>query len=298
MVATLRGAPLVALIALAGAAATASAQTAAAVHVDRSGYIAVGADSIFYEVAGSGPAIVLIHDGLVHREIWDAQFSDFAKDHQVIRYDRRGYGRSTPATEAFSNVDDLHRLFAELGIETACLIGMSSGGRLAIDFTLRHPQQVTALVLVGAVVGGFPYTEHFYSRGGRYPSGLSGTEERRAWYAAEDPYEIYAENTAARQRVKALVARFPYRELSPHTASPPAPPSVGRLHEIQVPTLVLVGEFDIPDVHAHAGAIAAGIAGATRDIVPRAGHLIPIEQPTLFNEAVAAFLETALSTQT
>ena len=279
-----------ALLASAGSVSGGSAQSATPIRVDSAGYITVGNDSIFFETAGTGPVIVLIHDGLVHREIWDAQFARLSETHRVIRYDRRGYGNSTPATGTYSNLDDLDRLFAALGVDSACLIGMSSGGRLAIDFTLRYPGRVTGLVLVGAVVGGLPYTQHFYTRGGHLPGGLTDMEQRRAWFAAEDPYEIYAENRSARARVTQLVARFPYRDRSTHRAASPAPPAVQRLREIQVPTLILVGEFDIPDVHAHAGAIAAGIAGSTRDIVPRAGHLIPIEQPALFNEAVLAFL--------
>lgn len=291
MVAGMRGAPLVALFALVGAVATASAQAATAVRVDRSGYLAVGSDSLFYEVVGSGPAIVLIHDGLIHREIWDAQFSHFAEDHQVIRYDRRGYGLSSAATESYSNLDDLHRLFTELGLDSACVIGMSSGGRLAIEFTLAYPERVTALVLVGAVVRGFPYTQHFRTRGGHLPPGLTDGEPVRAYYAAEDPYEIYAENAAARERAMELVERYPVRATT-HSTAPEPPPAVRRLHEIEVPTLLLVGEYDIPDVHAHAGAIAAGIAGAVRQIVPSAGHLIPLEQPGLFDAAVLEFLDS------
>ena len=66
--------------------------------------------------------------------------------------------------------------------------------------------------------------------------------------------------------------------------------AVRSLSEIKVPALILVGEFDIPDVHAHAGVINAGIGNSKREIIPRSGHLIPIEQPVLFNEAIMKFL--------
>jgi len=62
--------------------------------------------------------------------------------------------------------------------------------------------------------------------------------------------------------------------------------------EITVPALILVGEFDIPDVHAHAGAIDAGIPDSRREIVRSAGHLAPIERPDQFNTAVAEFLNS------
>lgn len=258
-----------------------------------SGFVRVGADSLFYEEAGEGPALILIHDGLVHREIWDAQFRAFSDRFRVVRYDRRGYGSSSEATEAFSNVDDLRTLCDHLGIEDAGLVGMSSGGRLAIDFTLEYPERVTSLVLVGAVVRGFSYTQHFYTRGGHLPTDLAAAE-RRAWFAAQDPYEMFSGNHEARERIRELVADsrvFEHRPIPGSSAVPSPPDALGRLGEIEIPTLILVGEFDIPDVHAHAGAINAGIPGSRREIVMRAGHLVPIDQPETFNTLVMDFLD-------
>lgn len=256
---------------------------------DHSGWVSVGADRLFYEEAGEGPATVLIHDGLVHREIWDAQMPVLSGEFRVIRYDRRGYGSSPAPTEPFSNLDDLNSLFDQLNVEQANLIAMSSGGRLAIDFTLEHPEKVRSLVLVGAVVGGFSYTQHFFNRGGHLPAGLSASA-RRDYYASADPYEIFPENTAARQRVIELVENSPIHDHGRFPSSRPDRPALARLHEIEVPTLILVGEFDMPDVHAHAGAINAGIRGSDRKIINKAGHLVPIEQPATFNEAVLDFL--------
>jgi len=256
-----------------------------------SGYVRVGPDSIFYEVAGQGPVLVLIHDGLIDREVWDAQFRFFSDRFTVVRYDRRGYGASSPPTRAYSNVQDLEALCEHLSITKAGLMGMSSGGGLAIDFTLAHPELVTSLVLAGAVVRGFSYTTHFYSRGGHLPQDLPQFESLK-WYATQDPYEIYRENRAATARALELVTRAPMADHHnlPGSVAPP-PPALPRLGQIKVPTLILVGEFDIPDVHAHAGAINAGIPGSVREIIPHAGHLIPLEQPELFNEAVMRFLE-------
>ena len=259
--------------------------------IDESGYVRVGADSLFYEIVGAGPTLVLIHDGMVHREIWDYQLGPFSQQFKVVRYDRRGYGRSSPPTEPFSNAEDLALLFEALGIEQAGLMAMSSGGRLAIDFTLQHPEAVSSLVLVGAVVDGLPYTQHFFSRGGHLPPNLP-TPQRRAYYATDDPYEIYSENVAARERVLDLLSHSSTQDHHSFSSPRPDPPAAARLQEIQVPTLILVGEFDIPDVHAHSGAINLGIRQSTRDIIPRAGHLIPIEQPDLFNERVRAFLSS------
>ena len=126
-----------------------------------SGYIQTGNGKIFYECSGSGEVIILIHDGLLPSAVWDEQFAFFSEDYRVIRYDRRGYGRSSPAEGTYSHLEDLSTLFRELKLESANLIACSSGGALAIDFTLKYPNKVRSLVLVGAVVGGFSYTHHF-----------------------------------------------------------------------------------------------------------------------------------------
>jgi 3-oxoadipate enol-lactonase len=271
-------------------AAGVAAQTAGSLHFDRSGYLSIGADSLYFESVGTGPTVILIHDGMVHREVWDYQVPAFARMFTVVRYDRRGYGKSSLASEPFSNVEDLNALLEHLQIDSTALIGMSSGGRLAIDFTLQHPEKVTSLVLVGAVVDGFPYTQHFFGRGGHMPTDLS-IEQRIAYMASDDPYEIYAGNAAAKERVRKLMAGGRVQGHASFARARPIPPAAERLGEIHVPTLILVGEFDIPDVHAHAGAINLGIRSSTRDVIPKAGHLIPVEQPEVFNAKVLEFLE-------
>lgn len=255
-----------------------------------SGYVNVGNDSIFFETLGSGKVIILIHDGLIHREVWDSQFSLFSKDYRVIRYDRRGYGKSSPASGTYSNLEDLSALFTQLKIDKACLIACSSGGALAIDFTLKHPPMVRSLVLVGAVVGGFSYTRHFNRRGGYFPNDLTDIQKIRLYYASDDPYAIYRENNAAKEKAIELVKKYPQEVYNPPSYSHQSTPTFQRLNEIKIPALILVGEFDIPDVHAHAGVINAGILNSKRKIIPKAGHLIPMEQPDLFNETVIKFL--------
>jgi 3-oxoadipate enol-lactonase len=64
-----------------------------------------------------------------------------------------------------------------------------------------------------------------------------------------------------------------------------------RLHEIRVPTLIVTGDADIPDVHAHAGAIEAGIPGARRIVMTGVGHLLYLEKPKEFAELAISFLE-------
>jgi pimeloyl-ACP methyl ester carboxylesterase len=254
-----------------------------------SGYVNVDSGKLFYEIAGKGENMVLLHDGIVNCRIWDEQFPVLAQKYRVIRYDRRGYGKSNDPIENYSHIDDLYQVLIQLKIEKAIIFGMSSGGRLAIDFTLTYPEKVNGLVLVGAVVSGFGYTSHMTTRGGHYnPAEMSDPEKLIKYYIMDDPYEICSENIKAKEKVMTLLPYLARENKVP--TKPPLKIAVKCLSEIKVPTLILVGEYDHPDVHAHAGVINAGIQNSIREIIPRSGHLIPIEQPGLFNESVISFL--------
>jgi 3-oxoadipate enol-lactonase len=255
-----------------------------------SGYVNTDGGKLFYEIAGKGQNIVLLHDGMVNRQIWDEQFPVLAKSYRVVRYDRRGYGKSSDPQVQYSHIDDLNQVFIQLKIEKAVIFGMSSGGRLAIDFTLTYPEKVKGLVLVGAVVSGFGYTSHMNTRGGNLnpQSGTSDPASIDKYFIMDDPYEIYSGNTKAKEKVMKLLPNLARDNKVP--TRPAAKVAIRFLSEIKVPALILVGEYDIPDVHAHAGAINAGIPNSKREIVPKSGHLIPIEQPALFNEMVMNYL--------
>ena len=260
------------------------------------GYINLDEGKLFYEITGKGKYIVLIHDGLIHHEVWDGQFLEFAKKYRVVRYDRRGYGKSPDPYTLFSDIEDLKQLFVQLKIDNAILIGMSSGGGLAIDFTLKYPQNVSTLILSGAVVGGYSYSSHMMTRGGRVDSLealLSDPQKVIQYFGWEDPYQVYPENIIAKKKCLELLKAFPNNvSFEKFNFMKPADrPAIKYLSEINVPTLILVGEYDIPDVHAHSGVIDAEIKNSKREIISNSGHLIPLEQPAVFNAAVMNFLE-------
>ena len=94
-----------------------------------SGFAASGDGRIYFQAAGSGPAIVFVHAGVSDRRMWDPQFEAFANDYQVIRFDLRGCGKSSKAQGSFSNRDDLAAVLAAMGVEKAVLVRCSMGGR-------------------------------------------------------------------------------------------------------------------------------------------------------------------------
>ena len=137
---------------------------------------------------------------------------------------------------------------------------------------MQYLALVRQLVLVGAVVSGLPYTDHFLNRGiGNFqpfekndvPGGLAN------W--AKDKYLLAPGHEATKKRLLDLLTANP-QDMTHSDYARPTQPALHRLKEIRIPTLILVGDADIPDVHAHAGAIEAGIAGSKRVVITDVGH--------------------------
>src|SRR5947209_4191296 len=123
--------------------------------MNASGFIEVESGKLYFEAEGEGPALVLIHAGVAHSGMWDDQFHRFAGHFRTIRYDMRGFGKSESLPGTFSWRQDLFDLLTFLGVQRAALVGLSMGGGLAVDFTLEHPEMVTALVAVALGLSGF-----------------------------------------------------------------------------------------------------------------------------------------------
>jgi len=256
------------------------------------GFVEIDAAKLYYEECGSGSdAVVLVHDGVVNSLAWNDVWPAFCRRFHTVRYDRRGFGRSPAATTWYSEIDDLASLLQQLHLSRVDLVGSSHGGELSIDFTLAHPGVVRRLVLVGPVVSGMPYSEHFLARGADAFKLLDSGDVAGAiklWTA--DKYLIAPANDSARRQLYELLSSNP-QDMT-HRDLPLRPkPALPRLNEIHAPTLILVGDADIPDVHAHAGAIEAGIANSRRVVVQGVGHIMYLEKPAELSRMVIAFLE-------
>jgi 3-oxoadipate enol-lactonase len=256
-------------------------------------FVEVEGSKLYFEECGTGSeAVVLIHDGIAHSAVWDDVWPDFCKQFHAIRYDRRGYGRTPAATTWYTEVEDLASLLRQRRVSRTVLVGSSHGGELSIDFTLRYPNVVEQLVLVGAVVSGLPYSDHFLNRGmaNSLPFEKNDVAGGLANWA-KDKYLLAPGHEAAQERLLALLTASP-QDMTHNDYARPTMAAIGRLREIRVPTLILVGDADIPDVHAHAGAIEAGISGSKRVVLSDAGHLMYLEKPAEFSHQVISFIES------
>lgn len=258
-----------------------------------SGHIDVNNGKLYYEEQGTGDTVILVHDGLIHSVSWDDQFRLFNRIFRVVRYDRRGYGRSTMPETAFSDIEDLNQIFIQRKISTASVVGCSAGSQLSLDFAVQYPDKVKELVLIGPVVRGLNMTRHFYTRGGRFnPSEYSDLSKLGRFFCLEDPYEVGPAHSEIRQKMLEWITEYPNNlefVKRNRLASVPEVPTIKRLPEVTCPVLLILGEYDMPDVHAHSGAIAAGVQNARREILSGAGHLAHIEEPEAVNKLILEF---------
>jgi 3-oxoadipate enol-lactonase len=255
-------------------------------------FLEVDGAKLYYEECGSAPQlVVLVHDGVLDSAAWDDVWPEFCKHFHTIRYDRRGYGRSSVATQRYYAADDLGAILHHLKLKRVAIVGSSHGGEISINFTLDHPEMVEQLVLVGAVVGVMPYTKHFLERGDALGKPLEKGDIKGAIAAAtKDKYLTAPGSDAARKRMADILLASP-QDLTHPELELPVKAALPRLREIHIPTLLLVGDADIPDVHAHAGAIEAGIPRARRVVINDVGHLMYLEKPAEFSRIVIEFLE-------
>jgi len=266
-----------------------------------SGFAEVNGAQLYYEEAGNGHPLLLIHGGLVHSSMWDDQFEAFTRHFQVIRFDLRGFGRSSPPAGEYAYHEDARGLLDALSVRQAHVIGLSMGGKIAIDFALAHPERVTALVPVASALSGYGFSESTVRRiveadnlleAGKIAAGVE--LENRLWVdgPARTPETV---DPGVRERVRAMNTANYQRATDEGIELDLEPPAIDRLSEIGVPTLVIAGDQDVPDILAIAERLRRDIAGARLVIISDTAHQLNMEQPDEFNRIVLEFLRSSSS---
>ncbi|HYY99497.1 MAG TPA: alpha/beta fold hydrolase [Pyrinomonadaceae bacterium] len=277
-----------AVCALLCACAAAHAQSAAR----ESGFAEVNGTRLYYEAAGKGPAVVLVHGGLVDSRLWDAQMKPLSKRFRVVRYDLRGYGRSAAPTAKFSPLEDLRALLDYLKVDKASLVGLSLGGMIAADFALEYPARVERLVLVDAGLRGDKQPPDEKSLNAYRTGAREGAEKYFEAFTQADLLAGVRDRPKARAAMHAMmVENFKaLTYLSSGLSQSPEPPTIERLGQIKAPTLVVVGGIDGKNLQNIADTLAARIPGARKVVIPGASHHPPVETPEEFNRVLLDYL--------
>jgi pimeloyl-ACP methyl ester carboxylesterase len=259
------------------------------------GFAPVDGTRLFYEVKGTGPALVLIHGGQMDSRMWDDQFAVLAKQFFVIRYDVRGYGGSFQPDQLYSDGDDLAALLDYLKVKKAHVVGLSLGGRIAIDFAVAHPERLTSLTLAGPGLSGYepPQSEETDLRmWNLIKAARDEGPDKVAELWLKDPFMAPAmEQPRLVPQLQKLARENAHCWLTnPVLQRPPKPAPAKRLSEIKVPTLLILGDRDIPQSKATIETLEKGIGGSKKVVIKGAGHMVNMEKPKEFNEALLSFL--------
>ena len=259
--------------------------------------------TIAHEVSGSGPAVLLVHEGVADRRMWRHQVPVLEPDHTVVAVDLRGFGDTPHVSGPFSHVEDLRELLDALEIERAVVIGGSLGGRVALELALVHPERVSRLVLCPPALPDWEWSEVV----------------QEAWRAESDAYEAGDLDRATEINVELWVdgpnrgpdavdpeVRNLVRAMQRHAFDLPEPdpfgpetrldpPASQRVGEIRMPTLLVVGDEDVPDFRTIAERLARELPDARLVVIHDAAHVIALEQPEEFNRVLLEFLAVDFS---
>ncbi len=261
------------------------------------GYVDIESTKLYYEELGQGQPVIMIHGGFLDRRMWDGQFEVFAEQYRAIRYDVRGHGLSDSDSATFNDYEDLYDFIDQLKIEKAVIMGLSMGGLIAVDFALEYPERVSALILVGPGISGY----NIYSaETQKYIDDLvqAFNEDNfdkiteifiHAW--TDGPHRSPSEvNPAVREKVKTMFVGSRERWRLLDMIKDLDPPAFGRLAEIKIPTLTILGEIDMPDIIDIVNRIEDRIAGAQKFVIPGVAHMVNMEKPEEFNRVTLDFL--------
>jgi 3-oxoadipate enol-lactonase len=261
-------------------------------------YIEVNGARLYCDVQGDGAPLVLIHSGIGQLQMWDEQMPVFSQCYRVVRYDVRGWGLSQGPLSGYSDHSDLHALLRHLGIERTAVLGCSSGGGIAIDFTLAYPEMVTALIAIAPSVSGYklrPDELMTQMRSAIYEAYQSGKKDLAAeltaqlWFDGPErgPGDV---DQAVRARALDIIRsnfELPDRQPQPESLAPLA---ARRLAQISAPTLLMIGDKDVVPMATTVNILETKIPGAKMVVVQGTAHFPNLEKPEEFNRIVLDFL--------
>jgi pimeloyl-ACP methyl ester carboxylesterase len=250
--------------------------------------LAVNGADLYVEQAGAGEPILFIHGFTLDTRMWDDQFDYFARSFHVIRYDLRGFGKSSPPDPArpYVHADDLAALLNALGLQRVSVVGLSLGGGIALDFACLHPERLAALVVIDSAMGGYPWSAQSSD-----PAAPFDLEEKRRRWLANPLFAPAMRIPAVATRLRAIIGDYSgWHWMNSDSDYFPSPSVYERLETISAPTLAIVGEWDLPDFRGIAETIGRRVPGARHVVIPAAGHMANMERPDAVNDVISAFL--------
>ncbi len=246
---------------------------------------------LWYDEAGDGPAVLLLHGGLGDSRLWEPVVPFLAERFRTIRTDLRFFGRSTGPAAPWSWQDDAVGLLDALGIERAAVVGLSMGGKIALDLALAHPDRLWAVAGVAPALGGHDGAAYSAEQEARYESAEAAGDLEAAM--AID-FEVWAP-LGADEEIRRLWRATPDASPPPDGAElrgPAGAPAKERLGELAVPTLVVTAKHD-PTGFREIGPLVASAAPDARHVELDSDHYVTLREPDLLSSVLLEFLSAA-----
>ncbi|HKS50120.1 MAG TPA: alpha/beta hydrolase [Amycolatopsis sp.] len=251
-----------------------------------------------YDDTGDGPAVVFLHDGTLDRRVWRQQLGAF-DGYRVLNFDARGHGESSTPAEPYGRCDDVIALLDHLGLDSAYLVGQAMGGTSALDAVLDHPDRVRGVVISGCGTSEqywqSPFLVDLLKRQmeAAFQGDTDGYLETylRMWVdgPVREPHEV---DLSVRERCREMALNTALRHARPNPVLPGrAADTWARLSGVETPLLAIVGELDCTDVREMIERVVASVGKAQLEVIEGAGHMVNMERPGRFNQAVRQFLD-------
>jgi len=264
------------------------------------GNVDLGDGKIYYEVAGAGETLVLSHAAFLDSRMFDALMPTLTQKFRVVRYDMRGFGQSSPATQPVCRRDDLRRLLGHLEIGRAHMVGCSMGGEIMLDLAIEQPELVASVTTVCSTPSGFEmvgesprYIMEMVAAAQAGDLDTMNELQIRIWLDGmyREPNEVDADLRAkalAMNRIPVAQSTFFIADTQP--ANPLIPAAQSRLSEVACPVLAIVGNLDHPELLRATDDIARGVQNGRKIIMEGTAHVPSYEQPEAFMQILLDFL--------
>lgn len=268
----------------------------------KEGFFSTGSARLYYQSYGQGVPVVFLHGFGLDSRMWEPQIEPLARAFRVIRYNLRGYGRSSlpgawfrgeGRAEPYAQTDDLLQLLHHLEALPAHLVGLSMGGQFALRFALVYPQAVRSLVLADSALDGYRWSAGWQERWKDIldAARAGDLEEAKRRWLHHPLFAPALEHPAVAANLAAQIGGYSgWHWVNRDPDRVPSPPVMERLEQIAHPSLVMVGERDLPDFQAIADILAGGLLHSRKVVIPGAGHMVNLEAPDRFNREVLEFL--------
>jgi len=247
-------------------------------------------------VQGQGDNVLLVHGGYSNMSVWDEQVDEISDSFRAIRYDQRSYGQSTGSSVPFSYYEDIKSILDYYRVENTHIVASSFGGSAALDFTLKYPEYVNKLVLVGPSINGigYPFRMKWEGMMDYLRVNRIGIEKASDAFLRNNfwKYIVPREEERKRRFKELYESNAVFYSSKSSLQRPLQPYAIHRLGEIRKPLLIIEPENDHPFNKKVGNRIHEGVKDADKIVMKNSGHYPHLERPFEFTSILLDYLKS------